>query len=702
MNKSQYQNQNFTIRSNNSIMNGSNNIYFPSLTHKELHSIHDLKLKTNYDIKNMKQNNFHKNFHIEVMKTSLKENSKFFSIYKDTAAYSKTEAKFPKSINGRNEKIFKLYMDPKTISSIINRTVNKNIKINYKSIFNNNSKKYNTSNISTSGNISPSMKSVKFSALDKLKSNSVDFNRSLFNQEKDENSLMKTLKSNTSSFSNILPFNITDTKNNYSIEIKNDFNKKFLSSINPLYSTLKNELLSEFYKKTKEINYLKFIIMKNKKDIEIHEERMESKIERMDQILYIVKTLKNLFTKFSNSKIEYLNYLQKTISNETEINKVLKEEKINLMNEIYMIRHKTLRLENRFKNYLDDKFFLLSVKNHSFNLEKFEKEDRDDYKNDLKKLEVLYFMLKITSKEYNKEEFESPRRTRKFTRHDLLNLGSSKYISNKLKKPNTKNKGLSLTSSPRIFESKKRILSRINEAKPIYEEVYYFNKDLEETTKKIQDSLNEYNNVSKELNLVQQNLIKTKSEMKNIKDYENYLKDEIILYKKDLENLKKLNIGLQNYQIYLQNIYILNLNKGKVYSEISNIYKNIEESKDEKLLDYLAPSNEISGLDKLKSIEKVLEFLISFKEIQKNNNNKKYYIIQKQIDDNNRQKLNRKKQEDLINKFNMLRQKVIDKNNKLIFLPRKKVINGIKISLNNNKKNKNEKKGNDYFDSLYF
>ena len=317
-------------------------------------------------------------------------------------------------------------------------------------------------------------------------------------------------------------------------------------------------------------------------------------------------------------------------------------------------------------------------------------------------MEVLYFMLKITSKEYNKEEFESPRRTRKFTRNDLFNLGSSKYISNKLKKPNTKNKGLSLTSSPRIFESKKRILSRINEAKPIYEEVYYFNKDLEETTKKIQDSLNEYNNVSKELNLVQQNLIKTKSEMKSIKDYENYLKDEIILYKKDLENLKKLNIGLQNYQIYLQNIYILNLNKGKVYSEISNIYKNIEESKDEKLLDYLAPSNEISGLDKLKSIEKVLEFLISFKEIQKNNNNKKYYIIQKQIDDNNRQKLNRKKQEDLINKFNMLRQKVIDKNNKLIFLPRKKVINGIKISLNNNKKNKNEKKGNDYFDSLYF
>ena len=49
-------------------------------------------------------------------------------------------------------------------------------------------------------------------------------------------------------------------------------------------------------------------------------------------------------------------------------------------------------------------------------------------------------------------------------------------------------------------------------------------------------------------------------------------------------------------------------------------------------MDYLAPSNEISGLDKLKSIEKVLEFLISFKEIQKNNNNKKYYIIQKQID----------------------------------------------------------------------
>ena len=723
-------NQNFRFSTiyNNSSLNELKSEFFPSLTHKELLSIHDMKLKTNYNMKTKIINNFHRNFHSEIMKNNLKENSKFSTFYKDSSTFTKTDTKLPSLRTSKNGTVIKLNMDPKMINLMINKSVKKNIKINYKSIFNNNnlSKKYNVSYISTSENASPSIKSFKFSALDKIKSNSVDYNRSSLNQEKDDNSIehvIKTQKSNNnnSSFSlqNQQKYINTETLNNNSIDITYEFNKKFVSSMNPLYSSLKKEFLCEFYKKTKDINYLKFILMKNKKDIEIEEERRASNIERIDQVLFTINNLQNLFNKYHNSKSEYLSYLKKEISNETEKNEVLKEEKITLTKEIYTIRHKTLRLENRFKNYLDDKFFLLSVKNHSFKLEKFDPEDRDDYNKDLKKLEILNFMLKITSKEFSESEIDTDKikANKLLKKHELfynmninINIPSPKRMTIRNQRQSTMRKSSkkmvninNLGYSPLFSVSKKRILSSNFEAKPIYDDVYYFNKDLQETTRKIQNSLDEYNKITKELNQIKQNLFKTKKEMKEIREYELHLNNEIILLKKKLENLKRLNNALYNYKKYLQNIFILNLNQGKIFSKINLIENNIKNSKDNDLLDFIIfEFNEYNtyintGLDKLKLIERVFEYLIAFKAKQKDDQNEKYYDIQKKIDESNRKRLCQFKQDLIKNKFNSLIQKVIDKNKKLIFLPRKKFDKNMKIYL---KKNKTEKKINsddDYF-----
>ena len=683
-----------------------NQTFFPSLTHKELLSIHDFKIKTNNNLRANVNKNFHRNFHSEIMKTNLKENSKFSTLYKDSTTYTKTETKLPSLKLENDKKIFKLYMDPNTISCIINKSVNKKSKINYKTIFNNNiSKKYNISNISTNGNISPSIKSLKFSALEKLKSNSDDFTRSLLNLE-----TQKSNTNNNSSYSNKnqLKYNNTETINTYSYDLKNEFNKKFVSSMNPLYSSLKKEFLSEFYKKTKDINYLKFILMKNKKDIEIEEERLCSKKERLDQIFYSIQTLQSLFNKYFLSKYEYLNYLQKEITKETEKNEKLKEEKITLMKEIYTIRHKTLRLENRFRNYLSDKFFLLSVKNHSFKLEKFPPEDKQDYYNDLQKLDILNFMLKITSKEYNDNEKDRARATRIFKRNDILSNNAnthndnSPYRNNNLrfthrqnnKHPSSKNSNMKNSSI--LALSKNRILKGTFEAKPIYEDVYYFNKDLQETTQKIQTSLEEYNKHIKELDETKKNLARTKEQMKNIRDYEMYLKNEIILFRKKLENLKKANNGLFNYKKYLKNIFILNLNKGKVFEKIKMIINNIEQSEDIKLLDFI--SNEfydyntyhVTCLNKLKLIERVFQYLIDFKSVQKNSKNEEYFLLQEEIDEINRKKMSQRRQELIKNKFNSLIQKVFDKNKKIVFLPRKKVDFDMRQYL---QKNKTENKG---------
>ena len=617
-------------------------------------------------------------------------------------------------------------MDPNTISNIINKSVNnKKNKINYKTIFNNiNSKKFNISNLSSNENIPPSIKSFKLSVLDKLKSNSDDAN-------------LETQKSNTynnSSLSNRnnIKYNNTETINTFSSEIRNEFNKKFVSSLNPLYSSLKKEFLSEFYKKTKDINYLKFILMKNKKDIEIEEERRISKMERLDQIYYSIQTLQKLFNKYFLAKYDYLNFLQKEISKETEKNETLKEQKITLTKEIYTIRHKTLRLENRFRLYLSDKFFLLSVKNHSFKLDKFDPEDKDDYINDLQKLEILNFMLKITSKEYNDNDIEKDRirATKILKKTDLfgiyttnsnninnINNNNSSSRNNSLKnyhRQNTSNKNYSSKNNinnkndPILALSKKRILKRNFEAKPIYEDVYYFNKDLQETTQKIQKSLEEYNNNVKDLDTIKKNLIRTKKEMKDIREYEQHLRDEIILFRKELEKLKKLNNGLYNYRKYLKNIFILNLNTGVVFEKIKLILNNIEQSDDKDLLNFISKvfndynTYLITGLDKLKLIEGVFQYLIDFKKAQKKSNNKDYLLIQAEIDNINRQKIFQKKQDSIKQKFETLIQKVIDKNKKIIFIPRRNVNFDMRQNLHKNK-TENKAKNDFYnFDELDF
>ena len=657
------------------------------------------------------------------MKINLKENSKYSTLYKDSTTYTKTERKLPSLQKEKDKKIYKLYMDPKSISNIINKSVNnKKNKINYKTIFNNiNSKKFNISNLSSNENIPPSIKSFKLSVLDKLKSNSDDAN-------------LETQKSNTynnSSLSNRnnIKYNNTETINTFSSEIRNEFNKKFVSSLNPLYSSLKKEFLSEFYKKTKDINYLKFILMKNKKDIEIEEERRISKMERLDQIYYSIQTLQKLFNKYFLAKYDYLNFLQKEISKETEKNETLKEQKITLTKEIYTIRHKTLRLENRFRLYLSDKFFLLSVKNHSFKLDKFDPEDKDDYINDLQKLEILNFMLKITSKEYNDNDIEKDRirATKILKKTDLfgiyttnsnnINNNNSQSRNNSLKnyhRQNTSNKNYSSKNNinnkndPILVLSKKRILKRNFEAKPIYEDVYYFNKDLQETTQKIQKSLEEYNNNVKDLDTIKKNLIRTKKEMKDIREYEQHLRDEIILFRKELEKLKKLNNGLYNYRKYLKNIFILNLNTGVVFEKIKLILNNIEQSDDKDLLNFISKvfndynTYLITGLDKLKLIEGVFQYLIDFKKAQKKSNNKDYLLIQAEIDNINRQKIFQKKQDSIKQKFETLIQKVIDKNKKIIFIPRRNVNFDMRQNLHKNK-TENKAKNDFYnFDELDF
>ena len=190
-------------------------------------------------------------------------------------------------------------------------------------------------------------------------------------------------------------------------------------------------------------------------------------------------------------------------------------------------------------------------------------------------------------------------------------------------------------------------------------------------------------------------LQKYKLEMINIKKYEEYIKKEIIIHKKNLENLKALNANLQNYKSSLLNLEVLNLNKGKVSNKINQIMKNIENSKDEVLLEHLENLKRGAGKNDLIILERAIDFLLNFKEVQKENNSVKYRIIEGKIEDINKIKISLSKKEKTIKKEYSLIDKVINKNKKLIYASRRKV--NIGFNPEKDKKKKIIDKKNIYF-----
>ena len=713
--------------------------YFPCLSHKELVSLNDLKHHFYFNSRQKSEQNNMFNFHTEVLKTNFKGNSKYLTINSNLSNQTPNDSKFPE-INNKNKikkgKFIKLYMNQNTIN---NSFYNKNKKNKSKNVlkYNKTANKFNMSNISTKANFSLSVKNHNLSKKNKISSLSGDLNNiSYFNTKKYPNNSNNILNENSLEHKNTI-FNFNDSStslpkyetiekynsidnfflsNNNSSYINENINKKFLSNLNPIYALLRNEFLSEFHRKTKNISYLKYFFRNKSINLELEKEKRISDIQKMDLNTHNIKLLLFLFDKFNDSKFEYLNYLKKTVTKEKEKNKILKEDKITIMNEIYTIRHKTLRLENRFKNYLNDKFFLLSVKNHSFSINKFTKEDQDDYNRDLKKLDILNIMLKITEKEYEKENENDKNTTIPIVRKDSTSRTKLSKISSKnvlfsnnipkspiksFRKQSTKmltKKYYSLyDSKPILTMSQNKLLKPNFKAYGIYSDVKDFNRDLKQTSNNIQYSLVQYNKISKELQIMRYNLYKKKIELKNLKKYEDYLKETIEFHKKNLENIKSLNLNLQNYKNYLLNIDVLNLNKGLVDFKITKIVKKICNSKDDILLKYLENINIGNGKNNLLFIERAIEFLLNFKEKQKLNANMKYLIIQRKIEDKNRIKSSMFKQENTRKKIDSLIEKVINKNKKIIFVSRRKVNYEYNPEIKNRRKQKTSSNLKNYF-----
>ena len=128
-------------------------------------------------------------------------------------------------------------------------------------------------------------------------------------------------------------------------------------------TNIKRENLYDYLDKTKKIIIFKFAQNDLKKMEQIAKEKIETNLEQHDLNYNLLKKIRFLFKKYEVSFDTYFFNLKEEIRNgKREISKLI-EIKKELNNEIFALGNRVFKMKNKFKDYLNNKYFLLSVKN---------------------------------------------------------------------------------------------------------------------------------------------------------------------------------------------------------------------------------------------------------------------------------------------------------------------------------------------------
>ena len=336
--------------------------------------------------------------------------------------------------------------------------------------------------------------------------------------------------------------------------------------------------------------------------------------------------------------------------------------------------HIIYRIKNKFKDYLNNKYFLLSVKNHTKKLDYFSTKDKKDFNNDL-------MILQQIDEKINSIFLINPLEEKNEDTRDNNKDEIKKYsISNK-------------EGFKKFLDVKKRFYSQksIRESmrvKKIYNTPYQFIKDLN----LISLGINKYLKI---FNKIQYDLLEDKKLLNNLNksSFENEKLEKE--YKDKEANLKiKLNASVAYYKYLKKQIKNLLFHSKKykirndfILIKIEDILDSIKTYGDEKLLKFL----EISGgvemiknkdynnddddtikkknhkLNLLKIIEKAIIFLQKSNKEFKKNGEEKYKEIENKIRYLSHLNNSRKKIENEKNKKKIQLLKILEKSKNIIF-----------------------------------
>jgi hypothetical protein len=187
---------------------------------------------------------------------------------------------------------------------------------------------------------------------------------------------------NTNYINNI---NNSINRTNYNTNINNNNIEKF--NIHKIKS--KKEYLCDYLDKTRKITLYKYSLNILKKLMQLENEKIVNSLDQQNLNLNLLKKILYLFHNYMIALDEYFVFLKKEIKEGKKENTKLIENKKILSTEIFSLGHQVFKIKNRLKDYLNNKFFLLSVKNQTKNYENFSAKDKKEFNSDLLMLKKI-------------------------------------------------------------------------------------------------------------------------------------------------------------------------------------------------------------------------------------------------------------------------------------------------------------------------
>ena len=458
----------------------------------------------------------------------------------------------------------------------------------------------------------------------------------------------KTMSNN--SFITLPSFNISKSRNKNNELVKlSDY--KYEKSVKFIQKSFEHEKKGKISTKAKEIFLLKYFKKIQEKELSNISYNLTTKIELFDVEINSLEKKLNLLKSFINEENKYLEDLKMKYKKEKEYNQELINKKMDSFKDTFLLRFRLNKIERKFSKYLNNKFFLLCVKNLTNQIENFNEEDKKDYLLDLDSLE------KISDFSYLENQLEL--------------LKEEDFSEEEIEK---------VVFGRKLFKEQKNIFSSTEE----------FNLKLNQIESKIQSNLILFNHQEKELNKIRNEYYQKLDLIENDIQINNYFEDEI---EKNLIKFKEIKFRNNYLENYLKNIKD-NIDKDSsekdeckiVEKKVYEIFKEINEKYKIKIK--LKFNEKITILTYLKYIENILNKLIKNIKEYKNKNNEIYLIIVNKFEKIKRIK-NFELFKEAIKKENEKKiETIIGKSKKIIIKPFKKVQPKYNIKLNKQKLNK--------------
>ena len=462
--------------------------------------------------------------------------------------------------------------------------------------------------------------------------------------------------------------NFNNTDININIDIKEPLYKFFNS---------RKDSILNFKYQTRKIRLLKIDSYNGKKALDGLKQNLLYNEDKAKLFKFSKSEEKNLINIFYESLFSYLTFLKRKINKDVIINETLLEKKNILIQNIMTLRNKIDKMMRKIESYLESKFFLICVKECSIDFKKFSKESKLDILYDLYKL--YNYKKRIHNEFFDIDEYNDEKlNIQKFK--DWLNE-NGKNLRNKegLKKSTYFNYVfISIDINDyKIFNYFNKDYVKSHKIKNIFESLEDFNKVLQRDSLYIRLSLDNYILANSDLVESKKELIYEKLRKNKLIEIFNKSKDKFNNFTQKLD-IAKSNYLYNSYDNEIQKSFLINKkikNTDKINNKLNMIINNIIKCDAEKIneIKFERRDKKITTIeDKLRYIEKIINFLINYKIERKKYNKIIYEDVMKIL-----------KKEFFIRKFKnkeatmkkiqeMKIKKILDKKDKIFFLNHRK------------------------------